>query len=72
MPSYRRVVVEHDVAVPMRDGTELLADIYAPDGPGLEQVDTHRLSRGFRIVFADRTIDVVMLLGGIFEIGRPL
>jgi putative CocE/NonD family hydrolase len=34
MPSYRRVVVEHDVAVPMRDGTELLADIYAPDGPG--------------------------------------
>jgi putative CocE/NonD family hydrolase len=34
MVSYRRMIVEHDVAVPMRDGVALLADLYLPDGPG--------------------------------------
>ncbi|MCC6629983.1 MAG: CocE/NonD family hydrolase [Chloroflexi bacterium] len=34
MAVYRRMIVEHDVPVPMRDGLSLLADLYVPDGPG--------------------------------------
>ena len=34
MPSYSTVTVERNVAVPMRDGVNLYADVYRPAGPG--------------------------------------
>jgi hypothetical protein len=34
MTTIGRVIIDHDVPVPMRDGTALLADLYLPDGPG--------------------------------------
>ncbi len=46
MPASQALQLETNVAVPMRDGTILYADIYRPEGPGpypvLLQRDTLR------------------------------
>ena len=34
MPASQALKIETNVAVPMRDGTILYADIYRPEGPG--------------------------------------
>ena len=34
MPASQALKIETNVAVPMRDGTILYADLYRPEGPG--------------------------------------
>jgi hypothetical protein len=50
----------------------LLIDFKPLRSLGRREVESHRLPRGFLVVLADRAIDIVMLLGRIFEIRRAI
>ncbi|WP_310521916.1 CocE/NonD family hydrolase [Agromyces aerolatus] len=44
--AFPRIIVDHDVPVPMRDGVILAADVYRPDAPGPHPVLLSRLPYG--------------------------